>query len=220
MSEFLSDAADFLPLLLSGLWITIAITLCALILSVILGFTWALMGTSRFAVLRVASRTLINTVRGIPILVQLFYIYFVLPDVGIQMTALEASIIGLGFGYSTYVAEIIRSGIEAVDPGQFDAAQSIGMGRVKTMYRVILPQAVRVALPPYANTLVMMLKDSSLASTITVAEMTREGQLIAASTFQNVTVYTLVALGYLAMSLPLMSLTRHLEKRFGKHKAK
>jgi polar amino acid transport system permease protein len=115
------------------------------------------------------------------------------------------------------VAEIIRSGIEAVDPGQFEAAQSIGMGRVKTMYRVILPQAVRVALPPYANTLVMMLKDSSLASTITVAEMTREGQLIAASTFQNVTVYTL---GYLAMSLPLMSLTRSLEKRFGKHKAK
>jgi polar amino acid transport system permease protein len=163
---------------------------------------------------------MINVVRGLPMIVLLFYIYFVLPDVGIQMTALEASVIGLGFGYSTYVAEIIRSGIEAVDPGQFEAAQSIGMGRVKTMYRVILPQAVRVALPPYANTLVMMLKDSSLASTITVAEMTREGQLIAASTFQNVTVYTLVALGYLAMSLPLMSLTRRLEKRFGKHKAK
>jgi polar amino acid transport system permease protein len=199
---------------------SIVITLGCLVLSTVLGLVWALLKMSRHPGVVTVVSAMINVVRGLPMIVLLFYIYFVLPDIGIQMGALEASIIGLGFGYSTYVAEIIRSGIEAVDPGQFEAAQSIGMGRVKTMYRVILPQAVRVALPPYANTLVMMLKDSSLASTITVAEMTREGQLIAASTFQNVTVYTLVALGYLAMSLPLMSLTRRLEKRFGKHKAK
>jgi len=94
------------------------------------------------------------------------------------------------------------------------------MGRIKTMTRVILPQAIKVALPPYSNTLVSMLKDSSLASTITVAEMTRQGTLIAAATFQNLEVYTLVAIGYLAMSLPLMSLTKMLERRFGKHKVK
>ena len=214
------DITDFVPILFTGALMSILITLGCLVLSTVLGLVWALLKMSRHRGVVTVVSALINVVRGLPMIVLLFYIYFVLPDVGIQMTALEASIIGLGFGYSTYVAEIIRSGIEAVDPGQFEAAHSIGMGRVKTMYRVILPQAVRVALPPYANTLVMMLKDSSLASTITVAEMTREGQLIAASTFQNVTVYTLVALGYLAMSLPLMSLTRHLEKRFGKHKVK
>ncbi len=214
------DITDFVPILLTGAMMSILITLGCLVLSTVLGLVWALLKMSRHASVVTAVSAMINVVRGLPMIVMLFYIYFVLPDIGIQMNALEASIVGLGFGYSTYVAEIIRSGIEAVDPGQFEAAHSIGMGRVKTMYRVILPQAVRVALPPYSNTLVMMLKDSSLASTITVAEMTREGQLIAASTFQNVTVYTLVALGYLAMSLPLMSMTRTLERRFGRHKAK
>jgi polar amino acid transport system permease protein len=214
------DIVDFVPILLQGAVMSIVITLGCLLLSTALGLVWALLKMSRYPkVVRVVS-AMINVVRGLPMIVLLFYIYFVLPDVHVQVTALEASIIGLGFGYSTYVAEIIRSGIEAVDPGQFEAAQSIGMGRVKTMVRVILPQAIKVALPPYSNTLVMMLKDSSLASTITVAEMTREGQLIAASTFQNMTVYTLVALGYLAMSLPLMSMTRSLERRFGRHRAR
>ncbi len=214
------DVVDFVPILMQGAVMTIIVTLGCLVISTVLGLVLALMKMSQYpALVRVVS-VLINIVRGLPMIVLLFYIYFVLPDAGIQVSALEASIIGLGFGYSTYVAEIIRSGIESVDPGQFEAAHSIGMGRVKTMVRVILPQAIKVALPPYANTLVMMLKDSSLASTITVAEMTRQGQLIAASTFQNMTVYTLVALGYLAMSLPLMSMTRWLEKRFGRHQAK
>lgn len=214
------DVVDFVPILMQGAVMTIIVTLGCLVISTVLGLVLALMKMSQYpALVRVVS-VLINIVRGLPMIVLLFYIYFVLPDAGIQVSALEASIIGLGFGYSTYVAEIISSGIESVDPGQFEAAHSIGMGRVKTMVRVILPQAIKVALPPYANTLVMMLKDSSLASTITVAEMTRQGQLIAASTFQNMTVYTLVALGYLAMSLPLMSMTRWLEKRFGRHQAK
>ena len=214
------DVVGFIPILLEGAVMSIGITLGCLVLSTALGFAWALLKMSRYPWVRRVVGTMINVVRGLPMIVLLFYIYFVLPEVHIQMTALQASIIGLGFGYSTYVAEIIRSGIESVDPGQYEAAQSIGMGRIKTMTRVILPQAVKVALPPYSNTLVSMLKDSSLASTITVAEMTREGQLIAASTFQNLTVYTLVAIGYLAMSMPLMSLTRQLERRFGKHTVK
>jgi len=214
MSEFLSDAADFLPLLLSGLWITIAITLCALILSVILGFTWALMGTSRFAVLRVASRTLINTVRGIPILVQLFYIYFVLPQLGITLNAFLAGVVGLGLAYSVYQAENFRAGLASVDRSLIEAAQSLGMPHAMIMRRLILPLAIRVILPPFGNTSIMLLKDSSIASTITVAELTRAGQLLAVSTFKNMTVYTLVALLYLAMSLPLSYLTRRLERRF------
>jgi polar amino acid transport system permease protein len=214
------DIVDFVPILLRGALMSIVITLGCLLLSTVLGLVWALLKMSRYPLVVRSVGTMINLVRGLPMIVLLFYIYFVLPEIHIQVSALQASIIGLGFGYSTYVAEIFRSGIEAVDPGQYEAAQSIGMSRLKTMVRVILPQAVKVALPPYSNTLVMMLKDSSLASTITVAEMTREGQLIAASTFQNLTVYTLVAIGYLAMSLPLMSMTRALERRFGRRETR
>lgn len=146
-------------------------------------------------------------------MVQLFYIYFVLPDAGIQLTAFQAGVIGLGIAYSPYQAENFRAGIEAIDPGQREAAQAMGMRPALILKRVILPQAFRISLPPYGNTLVMMLKDSSLVSTITVAEMTRAGQLIASSTFQNMTVYTLVALLYLLMSLPLVFGLRRLEHR-------
>ena len=121
--------------------------------------------------------------------------------------------IGLGIAYSAYQAENFRAGIEAVDRGQIEAAHSIGMGWWMTMRRVILPQAVRIALPPYGNIMIMMLKDSSQASTITVAELALQGKLIASSTFKNTSVFTLVALMYLVLSLPLILLVRHLEAR-------
>ena len=115
-------------------------------------------------------------IRGIPIIVQLFYLYFVMPDFGITLSALQAAIIGLGIAYSAYQAENFRAGIEAIDKGQIEAAQSIGMGWWLTMRRVVLPQAVRIVLPPYGNIMIMMLKDSSQASTITVAELALAGQ--------------------------------------------
>jgi len=214
VSEFISDARDFLPLLLSGLWITIAITICALLLSLMLGLAWALLGASRFALLRGVSRVIINTVRGIPILVQLFYIYFVLPQLGITLNAFLAGVAGLGLAYSVYQAENFRAGFASVDRSLIEAAQSLGMPQAMIVRRLILPLAIRVILPPLGNTSIMLLKDSSIASTITVAELTRQGQLLAVSTFKNMTVYTLVALLYLAMSLPLSYLTRRLERRF------
>ncbi|KNH10069.1 Amino acid ABC transporter, permease protein [Candidatus Burkholderia brachyanthoides] len=150
------DIADFVPILLQGAVMSVVITLGTLVLSTVLGLVWALLKMSRYPVVVRLVTAMINVVRGLPMIVLLFYIYFMLSNYHIQVTAFEASILGLGFGYST----------------------------------------------------------------ITVAEMTREGQLIAASTFQNMTVYTLVAIGYLAMSLPLMSMMRALERRFGKHRAK
>lgn len=214
MSGFWADTREFLPLLLSGLRITIAITLCALVLSVALGFIWTLLGRSQFAPVRAVSRVVINTVRGIPIIVQLFYIYFVMPDLGITLNAFVAGVAGLGLAYSVYQAENFRAGFDSVDRSLIEAAQSLGMPRAVIMRRLILPLATRVILPPFGNTSIMLLKDSSIASTITVAELTRAGQLLAVSTFKNMTVYTLVALLYLAMSLPLTFLTRRLERRF------
>ncbi|KPU90198.1 amino acid ABC transporter permease [Variovorax paradoxus] len=214
-SSFLQHAQDFLPILLQGAVVTVQVTVLSFLLSSVLGLALALMKLSPVRAVSWTGAVIVNVIRGLPIIVQLFYIYFVLPEFGVQLTAFQAGVIGLGIAYSAYQAENFRAGIEAVDPGQREAAQAMGMRSALIMRRVILPQAFRIALPPYGNTLVMMLKDSSLVSTITVAEMTRAGQLIASSTFQNMTVYTLVALLYLLMSLPLVWGLRRLEARFG-----
>ena len=215
MDRFFAQSVEFMPILLLGVKLTILVTIGSLAVSTVLGLIWALMRVSGIRVLAAISRTIVNVIRGIPIIVQLFYIYFVLPDFGITLTALQAAIIGLGIAYSAYQAENFRAGIEAIDHGQVEAAQSIGMGWSLMMRRVILPQAVRIVLPPYGNTMIMMLKDSSQASTITVAELALQGKLIASATFQNSTVFTLVALLYLTMSIPLILLVGWLEKRFG-----
>nr|WP_315591492.1 amino acid ABC transporter permease [uncultured Cupriavidus sp.] len=214
-ATFLNNASEFLPILLKGAVVTVEVTVLSFLLSSVLGLGLALMKLSSIRVVSATGATIINVIRGLPIIVQLFYIYFVLPDIGLHLTAFQAGVIGLGIAYSAYQAENFRAGIEAVDPGQREAAEAMGMRGALILRRVILPQAFRIALPPYGNTLVMMLKDSSLVSTITVAEMTRAGQLIASSTFQNMTVYTLVALLYLLMSLPLVYLLRRVEFRFG-----
>jgi polar amino acid transport system permease protein len=220
MNRFLGHAAEFLPILLQGALVTVQVTVLAFALSSVLGLVLALMKVSHWRGVALAGGTIVNVIRGLPIIVQLFYIYFVLPDIGIQLSAFQAGVIGLGIAYSAYQAENFRAGIEAVDHGQTEAALAMGMRMPLVMRRVILPQAFRIALPPYGNTLVMMLKDSSLVSTITVAEMTRAGQLIASSTFQNMTVYTLVALLYLLMSLPLVWVLRRLETRLGARKTR
>ncbi|OYU47231.1 MAG: amino acid ABC transporter permease [Rhizobiales bacterium PAR1] len=213
MQKFINDAIEFLPILLQGVKLTVLVTIGSLVLSTLLGLVWALMRVSGIKILDVSARVVVNFIRGIPIIVQLFYIYFVMPDFGVTLSALQASIIGLGIAYSAYQAENFRAGIEAIEPGQIEAAQSIGMGWWMVMRRVVLPQAVRIVLPPYGNVMIMMLKDSSQASTITVAELALQGKLIASSTFKNTSVFTLVAILYLCMSLPLMYLVSRLERR-------
>ena len=214
MDLFLHHSAEYLPILAQGLWLTVVVTVGSFLLSTVLGAAWALMRVSGVPTLALIAKTVVNVIRGIPIIVQLFYIYFVLPDLGISLTAVQAAIVGLGIAYSAYQSENFRAGIEAIDRGQTEAAQSIGMGWWLTMRRVLLPQAFRIVLPPYGNIMVMMLKDSSQASTITVAELALQGKLIASSTFDNTTVFTLVAGLYLCMSLPLIFLVARLEARF------
>lgn len=213
--RFITDILEFLPILLQGVKLTIIVTAGALILSTILGVIWALLRASGIKILSQITPLITNILRGIPIIVQLFYIYFVLPDFGISLSAVQAAIIGLGIAYSSYQAENFRAGIEAIDLGQIEAAQSIGMGWAMTMRRVILPQAFRITLPPYGNTMIMLLKDSSQASTITVAELAMQGKLIAADTFKNTAVFSTVALLYLIMCIPLILLVSHLEKKTG-----
>jgi polar amino acid transport system permease protein len=216
MRRFVDETIEFMPILLTGVKLTIIVTLGSLLLSTALGLVWALMRVSGIRALSAIAIVVVNVIRGIPIIVQLFYIYFVLPDFGVTLTALQAAIIGLGIAYSAYQSENFRAGIEAIDRGQIEAAHSLAMGWALTMRQVILPQAIRIVLPPYGNIMIMMLKDSSQASTITVAELALQGKLIASSTFQNTTVFTLVAALYLVMSVPLIVLAGWLERRFGR----
>ena len=210
---FWTESVLFLPILLEGLRLTVIVTIGSMLLSTVLGLVWALMRVSGIKSLALFATGLVNLIRGIPIIVQLFYIYFVLPELGITLSAVQAAIIGLGIAYSAYQSENFRAGIEAIDHGQIEAAQSLGMGWMMMMRRVVLPQAVKIVLPPYGNTMIMMLKDSSQASTITVAELALKGQMLASSTFKYSTVFTLVALLYLVMSVPLILLVGWLERR-------
>ena len=213
MRSFLDRSAEFLPILLQGAGLTIVVTVGSLLFSTLLGLVWAMMRVSGIPALSWIAKSVVNVIRGIPIIVQLFYIYFVLPDFGVTFTALQASIIGLGIAYSAYQAENFRAGIEAIDKGQIEASESLGMSWSMMMRRVVLPQAVKIILPPYGNTMIMMLKDSSQASTITVAELTLKGQLVASSTFKYTSVLTMVAMLYLVMSVPLILFVGWLERR-------
>src|SRR5690625_4356450 len=140
MDNFFSNAIEFLPILLEGAVVTIQVTVLAFILSSLIGLMLALMRLSRVAVFRRVASVIIDVIRGLPIIVQLFYIYFVLPEFGIDLTAFQAGVIGLGIAYSAYQAENFRGGIEAVDPGQRGAALALGMRTPLLMRRRILPQ--------------------------------------------------------------------------------
>jgi polar amino acid transport system permease protein len=216
MPKYLQQSAEYLPILLTGLWLTIAVTLVSLCLATVVGMFWALLRTSGLPILARPARVLIEFIRGIPILVILFYIYFVMPDIGIDLSAFQAGCIGLALTYSCYIGETFRAGIEAVDAGQVEAAKSIGMKRGMTMRRVVLPQAFTIVLPAYSNNVVMLLKDSSQVSVISVAELSMQGKMLASSTFNNMTVFTLVALLYLCLTIPLNFLMRYAERKFGR----
>ncbi|MCT8268863.1 MULTISPECIES: amino acid ABC transporter permease [Afifella] len=215
MSDFFVSAQTYLPILLKGMWLTISVTLLSLALATALGLVWALFRTSGLRWLSISTRIVVEFVRGIPILVVLFYIYFVMPEFGLDLTAFQAGVAGLALTYSCYIGETFRAGIEAVDRGQVEAAKSIGMKTPLMMRRVVLPQAFRIVVPPYANNMVMLLKDSSQVSVISVAELTMQGKMLASSTFDNMTVFTLVALLYLCLTVPLNFAMRYVEVKMG-----
>lgn len=213
MPTFWERSAEYLPILMQGLWLTVAVTVLALILATGLGLVWALLRTSDIPALSVPTRLVVEFVRGIPILVILFYLYFVMPEIGLDLTAFQAGVLGLALTYSCYIGETFRAGIEAIDRGQIEAAKSIGMKRPLMMRRVVLPQAFTIVLPPYTNNLIMLVKDSSQVSVISVAELTMQGRTLASSTFDNMTVFTLVALMYVCLTIPLNILMRGIEGR-------
>ncbi len=205
---------EALPILGHGSIVTLKITLFTLLFGIPAGLLVALGRISRFPFLRWLMVAYIEVVRGTPLLMQIYVIYFVLPALKLDFQPEAAGITALSLNAAAYIAEIFRAGIESIDTGQMEAARSLGMDYLGAMRWVVLPQTLRRVLPPLTNEAIALLKDSSLVSVVAVAELMREGKEIATNSGSATTIYLAIALIYLALTLPLTYLARQLELRW------
>ncbi|MCI2034653.1 MAG: amino acid ABC transporter permease [Oscillospiraceae bacterium] len=202
-----------LPYLLQGAAVTFYISVLSLILGLVCGILLALMRDAKNPALSKFAFVYIWIFRGTPLLVQLFILYFGLPSLGMSLSSFQAAVLGLGLNTAAYVAEIIRSGIQAVDPGQREAAKALGMSWGLEMRRIVAPQAAKICLLPMVNQFVATLKNSSIVSLVTVAELMRVGDQIIATSFNAFSVYTSIALMYLIMTSVFMVLSNVLKRK-------
>jgi cystine transport system permease protein len=205
------------PFILQGLSYTIWISLVTFVIGLILGFFTALARMSKYRILRWPARAYISVIRGTPLLVQLFILYFGLPVIGITLTPVFAGIVGLSLNVGGYSAETIRAALLSIPKGQWEAATALNMSYWQTMRRIIIPQALRVATPPLANTFLSLVKDTSLLSAITVPEMLYQAKIIGGREFDYMTVYILVAIFYWIICTFLSAFQNWLEKRMGRY---
>ena len=206
---------DSLPLLGIGAMVTIEITAVAVALGTLIGLFVGIAELSRYWYFRIPSKIYVDFIRGTPLLVQIFIIYFALPIIlGVRVEPFVAAVAACSINSGAYVAEIFRAGIQSIDKGQMEAGRSLGMSWGQTMIHIVIPQAFRRIIPQLGNEFIAMLKDSSLVSVIGFEELTRKGQLIIASTYCSLEIWTAVAIIYLIMTLSITRFVAFLEKRF------
>ena len=203
---------DNLPLLASGLLNTVCLCLLAALFSLLAGHGGLFMRLSPWAPLRGVSRAYVSLMRGTPALVQLFVLYFSLPLLGIQADPMLAAVIAMGLNSGAYVAEILRANLSVVSTGQREAAIALGMGPVRTWWRIRLPQVWRASLPGLVNEFTILLKTTPLASVVGVTELAFAGQMVSARTFQQDEVLAVIAVSYLVITLPVVAWARRLER--------
>ena len=203
---------SFLPFLLEGAKVAVQIAFGALIIAIVLGLFLAIMLVMRIKVVRFLARSYVEIMRGTPALLQLFIIYFGLSDIGLSLSPMAAAIIGLGANGSAYLAEVFRAGIGAIDKGQKEAAASLGLPPIEVMRFIILPQALRIMLPPLVNYAVQLLKDTTLASSVAAPEMMFRARNLVMETYLSMQIYLLVACIYLTICIPLSRLASRLHK--------
>lgn len=204
---------DLLPTLLFGAITTVEVTAGAFVMATLIGLVLAILQRLHFAPLRAVIAVYVDVFRAIPVLTQLFIIYFGLTEIGIRLDPLPSAIIGFGINGGAYMTEIFRAGIESVHQGQIEAAQMLGMTRLAALRIVILPQAMRVVLPPLGNFAIGLLKDTALASAVAAPELMFRARTLVDKTFLATQIFVTAAAIYLAMSLPLGYLTRRAEAR-------
>lgn len=215
-----SFALEILPTLGSALVITIQATVLGMLVAVTLGLALALLRRSRLALLRLPTAFVIEFVRSTPLLVQMYFLFYVLPLTGVRMSPLATGIVALGLHYATYCAEVYRAGIEAVPRGQLEAARALNMSPWRTAVGVVLPQAIPPVVPALGNYLVAMFKDTPLLSAITVVELLQQSKMIGSTTFRYTEPLTLVGVLFLALSLVAAWGVRGLEARLQRYGGK
>ncbi len=202
----------FLP---DGIMMTFIVTILSIVFALIVGLLTGLGRISRIKIINRIATVYVEVVRGIPLLVQLFYIYYALGKI-VRVPRLVAAVTAMTFCYGAYLGEIFRAGIQAIPKGQMEAALAIGMSRSQAMRRIILPQTIRVVLPPVGNEFIALLKDSSLVSILAVADLLRRGREFAAKTFYYFETYTVVALVYLVITLFFSKFVSLMEERLNR----
>ncbi|MDQ0195591.1 amino acid ABC transporter permease [Paenibacillus wynnii] len=208
-----------LPLLKAGVAFTIPLTLVSFAIGLLLAVLTALVRLSSWRIPKLIAGFYVWVIRGTPLLVQLFIIFYGLPAVGIILQPFTAAVIGFSLSVGAYSSEIVRAAIISIHKGQWEAAFSVGMTRGQALRRVILPQATRVSIPPLANSFISLVKDTSLAATITYVEMFRTSQQVVATTYEPLLIYSEVGVIYLLFSTVLSTLQNYLEKRFDRYSA-
>jgi His/Glu/Gln/Arg/opine family amino acid ABC transporter permease subunit len=203
----------FMPVLLEGAEIALEVAAGALVVALIAGLLLALLTIAPVKPLRIVGRAYIELIRGTPALTQLFIIYFGLSDIGLELPPMAAAIIGLGMNGAAYLAEVYRAGIAAIHKGQREAALSLGLPPTDVMRYVVLPQAMRIMVPPFCNFAIQLLLATSLVSTVAAPEIMFRARNLVMETYLSTHVYVLAALLYLAVSIPLSHLTARLERK-------
>ena len=217
--NFAQVMGEVFPLLMRGMVITVQTTIAALIIALFLGLFFCLLGMSKFSALRLIAKAYIWAIRGTPLLVQTFFIYFGIPQLvqslgfDFRLSPLAAGIITLSMNAGAYIAEIFRGGIQAIDHGQMEAARSLGLSHYRAMFRIILPQAVRISIPALVNQFIISLKDTSIISIISLAEIVYQAKIYIGRTMQSFATWTIVGLVYLAIITVLSQISTHVEKR-------
>lgn len=208
--------AEIMPTLLAGLRLTLIVTLLSAVVAAVLGLGFAIARRSPNPLIARPVSYFVEFIRGTPLLVQLYFIFYVLPDVGIVLPPLVAGVIGMGLHYATYTAEVYRAGIENVARGQWEAARATNLTTRQTWVHVIIPQAVPPMIPALANYLIAMFKETPLLSAITVLELMNQAKSVANSSYRYIEPMTMVGVFFLAMSLLSVVFLRWLERRFGR----
>ena len=213
----LSLVTDSLPLLLQGALVTLEITALAVGLGLVFGLVAALAQLSKFAPLRLIAKVYVDFIRGTPLLVQIFIIYFALPVViGHRIDPFFAAVAACSINSGAYVAEIFRAGIQAIPAGQYEAAHTLGMNYVQTMRRIILPQVIRIILPPISNETITLVKDTSLVYVLAMNDLMRTARNLVQRDF-SITPFIVAAVFYLLATLILTLVFERLEKRFSRY---
>ncbi|WP_395022368.1 ectoine/hydroxyectoine ABC transporter permease subunit EhuC [Dongia sp.] len=206
----------FLPGLLAGAWLTVEITVVGCVLAVLLAILAALGKLYGPAPVRWLSTVYVEFFRGTSALVQLFWLFFVLPDFGISMEAFTVAVLGLGLNVGAYGAEVVRGAIQGVTRGQWEATTALNMTRAQALRRIILPQALVAMIPPWGNLFIELLKSTALVSLITLSDLTFRAKTINDTTMKTIPIFTLALLMYLVMSLSITIGMRLLERRAGR----